>query len=432
MKKIIIISIFILGMILPSIDVKAVDVSNEEELRNAIEQGGDITLTKDIEITQPLVIDKDVNISGYRDILMQGDNTLMTINSGNVTLDVDLYAGWNGAYYDGAYPEAGVIKDQGTALVVNGGNVNFVDSRIYAGKLGIEINGGNVILSNHLSIYAGKETDIGYSGGKGIIVNNGKVELLDGLKLFSGGTALTVSDDSAVILTESICGTNSLYSYESNGIEVNNGAKINIYGENEIFGSSNSIYLNGGTANLNGKISLGSSTGGKGIYINKGVNTATGKDVLNLGKDFIFNYGYTPNFNVYLNPYIKKLKVTDEKGFMKLLENKISVKFCGGYFSACSQTEGEKKAICENLNANLDGSIESNELGKCTAVYINGERQNEVDSSCSPVTDDKNEPSQIVNVPATSAYASIIIITLGILCVIVSVIVTRRVTKKAN
>ena len=306
MKKIIIISIFVLGMIIPNINVKAVDVSNEEELRNAIEQGGDITLTKDIEITQPLVIDKDVNISGYRDILMQGDNTLMTVNSGNVTLDVDLYAGWNGAYYDGAYPEAGVIKDQGTALVVNGGNVNFVDSRIYAGKLGIEINGGNVILSNHLSIYAGKETDIGYSGGKGIIVNNGKVELLDGLKLFSGGTALTVSDDSAVILTESICGTNSLYSYESNGIEVNNGAKINIYGENEIFGSSNSIYLNGGTANLNGKISLGSSTGGKGIYINKGVNTATGKDVLNLGKDFIFNYGYTPNFNVYLNPYIKK------------------------------------------------------------------------------------------------------------------------------
>lgn len=117
---------------------------------------------------------------------------------------------------------------------------------------------------------------------------------------------------------------------------------------------------------------------------------------------------------------------------MKLLENKISVKFCGGYFSACSQTEGEKKAICENLNANLDGPIESNELGKCTAVYINGVKQNELDSSCSPVTDDKNEPSQIVNVPATSAYASIIIITLGILCVIVSVIVTRRVTKKAK
>lgn len=33
MKKLIIISIFILGMILPNINVKAVDVSNEEELK---------------------------------------------------------------------------------------------------------------------------------------------------------------------------------------------------------------------------------------------------------------------------------------------------------------------------------------------------------------------------------------------------------------
>ena len=122
MKKILIISLFVLGLIIPNINVKAVDVSNEEELRNAIKQGGDITLTQNIEVTQSLVIDKDVNISG-RGIMIQGDNTLMTINGGNVTLDVDLYAGWNGEYYDGAYPEAGVIKDQGTALAVNDGSV---------------------------------------------------------------------------------------------------------------------------------------------------------------------------------------------------------------------------------------------------------------------------------------------------------------------
>ena len=64
MRKIIIISLFILGMIMPNISVKAVDVSNEEELRAAIKQGGDITLTEDIVITQPLVINKDVNIDG--------------------------------------------------------------------------------------------------------------------------------------------------------------------------------------------------------------------------------------------------------------------------------------------------------------------------------------------------------------------------------
>ena len=98
-----------------------------------------------------------------------------------------------------------------------------------------------------------------------------------------------------------------------------------------------------------------------------------------------------------------------------------------------SQTEEERKAICTNLNSNYDGPIESNELSKCAVVYINREKQNEVDASCNPVTgnDNKSEPSQIVNVSATSAYASIIIIVLGIICVIVSVIVTSKITKKS-
>ena len=102
MKRILIVSLFVLGLLIPNIDVKAVDVSNEEELRNAIANGGDITLTNNIEITKTLEVTKDVNISGSdyysKSILMQGDNTLMTINSGNVTLAVDLYAGWNGGY----------------------------------------------------------------------------------------------------------------------------------------------------------------------------------------------------------------------------------------------------------------------------------------------------------------------------------------------
>ena len=67
MKKVIIISLFVLGMVIPNISAKAVEVSNEDELRAAIEQGGDINLTQDIVITQPLVIDKDVHIDtdGY-------------------------------------------------------------------------------------------------------------------------------------------------------------------------------------------------------------------------------------------------------------------------------------------------------------------------------------------------------------------------------
>ena len=438
MKKILIISLFVLGLIIPNIDVKAADVSNEEELRAAIEQGGDITLTDDIEVTQPLVIDKDVNISGqWYYILMQGDDTLMTINSGNVILDVGLLAGWNGKYRYGTTPD-NVVKGQGTGLTVNGGNVNFNDAGIYAGNVGIEVNGGTV--TGNPGISAGEITENDTcSGGQGMIVNGGNVDL-DRPYIYSGGTALTVNNGMNVTLTAESYDAIIINSYEGNGIEVNDESVVNINSEYiaaaTIFGSTNAIYLNGGTANLSGKVGLSSSTEGKGIYINKGVNTVTGEEVLVLGKNFVFGYekGTTPNFSIYVNSDIKELRVRDEKDFMELLDNKLNLGFCGSVWAEMSQTEEERKATCSALGVNYDGLIESNELGKCTTVYINGVKQNEPDASCNPVVDNENNEQnpQIVEVPSTSAYGSIIIIVLGIICVIVSVFVMRKVTKKEN
>ena len=457
MKKVIIISLFVLGLIIPNINVKAVNVSNEEQLRAAIKQGGDITLTDNIEVTQPLVIDKDVNISGRYLIMMQGDNTLMTVNSGNVILDVGLMAGWNGQYNEWGYPND-VIKNQGIALEINGGNVNLNNSELYAGNVGIEVNGGTV--TGNPNIYAGEEAENGtYSGGQGMIVNGGNVELND-LDIASGGTVLTVNNGANVTLNGA-----EINSYEENGIEVNNGANVTLTAESYdtiVINSyeGNGIEVNDGSVvNINSRrhdstIFGSSSTEGKGIYINKGVNTVTGGDILNLGKDFVFSYLMvtTPNFSIYVNSGIKELKITDEKGFMELLDNKLYLGFCGGSWAPISQTEEERKATCSALDANYDGPIESNELGKCTTVYINGVKQNEPDASYTPVAEDENTENnqgpQIVEVPSTSAYGSIIIIVLGIICVIVSgsiiiivlgiicvivsVFVMRRVTKKTN
>ena len=435
MKKVLIICLFVLGLIIPNIDVKAVDVSNEDELRAAIEQGGEITLTKDIEVKEPLVIDKDVNIRGSS-IIMQGNKTLMTVNSGNVTLNIDLYAGWDDNDWR-------AVKNQGIAIEINGGTVNFENTSVGAGKVGIEINGG--IVTGNSEIYAGEynENNETYSGGQGMIVNSGNVDL-DRPYIYSGGTALTVNNGMNVTLTAESYDTIIINSYEGNGIEVNDESVVNINSEYiaaaTIFGSTNAIYLNGGTANLSGKVGLSSSTEGKGIYINKGVNTVTGGNVLKLGKDFVFGYDYgtTPNFSIYVNPDIKELRVRDEKDFMELLDNKLNLGFCGSVWAQMSQTEEERKATCSALGngANYDGIIESNELGKCTTVYINGVKQNEPDASCTPVAEDENTENnqgpQIVEVPSTSAYGSIIIIVLGIICVIVSVFVMRRVTKKTN
>ena len=408
MKRAIIISIFVLGMIIPNINVKAVDVSNEEELRDAIEQGGDITLTNDIEVTQPLVIDKDVNISGYY-IMMQGDNTLLTVNSGNVTIDsVDLIAGWSGEYYTRGVPDHDAIKNQGTALVVNDGNVNLDSASINAGKLGMIVNGGTID-------FIDKTTNI-----RGI---------------YSQGTAITVNNKGKVNLDLSF-ERMGIYSYESNGIEINEGGVVNMR-ETIISAAKNAIYLNGGTINLTNRIGLGHSESYYAIYINKGKNTVTNDSSLFLSTNLELlykNITYVGTFkmpSIYVNPEISEVKVTDEKNFFHYENNKLKLDFCSDNASASNTDPEEGIAMCTNLYSNYDGPIYTNELGKCTAVYINGVKQNEVDPLCNPVTDNKNEPSQIVNVPATSAYASIIIITLGILCVIVSVIVTRKVTKKS-
>ena len=432
---------FVLGMIIPNIDVKAVNVSNEEELRAAIEQGGDITLTQNIEVTEPLVIDKDVNISGYRYILMQGNNTLITVNDGNVTLNADIIAGNVGLEVNGGtvnFMNGSGLNAGNVGLEVNGGTVNFNYNEIYAGNVGLEVNGGTV--TGYPWIYVGVQNDNDtYSGGQGMIINGGKVEL-DSLYIGSGGTALTLNKGSNITLS----GDNEdtviyIYSYEGNGIEVNDGSVVNIISNSEyispiIFGSQNAIYLNGGTANLSGLVGLSSSSAGYGIYINKGINTSTKGDVLNLKNDFIFGYaeGTTPNFSIYVNPDITELRVTDEKGFFELLDNKLNFGFCSNTYSVLgSKSEEERKAICSNLNSNYDGPIESNELGKCAVVYINGEKQNEADASCNPVSNEENNNPQVVEVPSTSAYASIIIIVLGIICVIVSVFITRKMTNKA-
>lgn len=176
-------------MILPNINVKAVDVANEEELRTAIEQGGDITLTKDIEVTQPLVIDKDVNIhsDNWRYIMMQGDNTLMTVNSGNVAIDenIGLFAGWNGEYNEYDEPD-NVVKGQGTALVVNGGNVYGIWLVTCGGKVGMIINGGNVRTSGYIKAGVYNENNDTYSSeGNALIINGGSFVKENELHLLS-------------------------------------------------------------------------------------------------------------------------------------------------------------------------------------------------------------------------------------------------------
>ena len=87
---------------------------------------------------------------------------------------------------------------------------------------------------------------------------------------------------------------------------------------------------------------------------------------------------------------------------------KSDVKFCGSGTESNPYIVSDK---CSNENqeeqtdsTNIDGNTENN----------------------------NNQGPEVVEVPSTSAYGSIIIAVLGIICVIVSVFVMRRVTKKEN
>jgi len=77
--------------------------------------------------------------------------------------------------------------------------------------------------------------------------------------------------------------------------------------------------------------------------------------------------------------------------------------------------------IASDLKFEGDGS-------KDNLYVITGKIDNETTNEGQTDNEDKQEP-EVVEVPATSAYASIIIAVLGIICVIVSVFVMRRVTK---
>lgn len=432
MKKLkFIIGLFIFGLFLfPSMDVNAAtEVSDEASLRSAIEKGGDITLTQNIEVTKPLVVDKDVNISRGKGsyILMQGDNTLLTVNSGNVTLDgILLGVGLNSDL-------SNYVKNQGKVLVINGGTVNFNASFLYAGNVGIELNGGSVM--GNLVIYVGESNDNNiYSGGKAMIVNGGNIDCRE-IKLYSGGNALTINKGANINLHNRF----DLKSYEANGIEINDGSVVNIQSDSEgsnIFGVHNAIYLNGGTINLNGQINLRSSNTGKGIYINKGINTSTKGDVLNLKNDFVFSYVVTStsNFSMYVNPEITELRLTDEKEFLELTNNKLNLGFCGNPWEPSSQTDEDKKAICTNLGTNYDGPIETNELKSCTVVYINGEKSIVDEENCKTDEESVETPSQVVSVPPTAA-SSILYTVVGLVIVIIAsfviyVVVSKRKAKE--
>ena len=433
MKRIkLFVGLFVFSLLLfPGVKVKAETVvSDEASLRAAIEQGGKILLARSIKVTESLVIEKDVNLSGvnYRNysITMQGDGTLLTVNNGNVNIGVYL-DGQNALVVNGGTVNLnqGIYANE-VGLELNGGTVNL-DQDIYANKVGLELNGGTI--TGKSKIYAGEYNDNDtYSGGQAMVINGGDISKYE-LSLFSGGSALTINSGANINLN----GLFYINSYEENGIEINDGAVLNIEGwiqgcENSfVFGSKNAIYLNGGMVNLSGPIQFSTSDTGYSVYMNKGVNTATNGNALVFKDDFVFSYrrDTTFSFNIYVNPNIDELRVADEKKFLVLKDNKLNVGYCIKSYAECvSQSEEDREAVCKNIGGNYNGTIESNELKSCTALYINGEKTVIDEENCKT-----EEPAQIVTVPSTF-FSNMYYVVVGVVLVIIAVFIIYMIVSK--
>lgn len=81
--------------------------------------------------------------------------------------------------------------------------------------------------------------------------------------------------------------------------------------------------------------------------------------------------------------------------------------------------------ISKNVKFEGFGTLNSNYL-----ITSNTPEEANKDTQKIPSENTEKDSPKIVSIPSTSAYASIIITVLGLLCVIASVIITRKVTKK--
>ena len=128
--------------------------------------------------------------------------------------------------------------------------------------------------------------------------------------------------------------------------------------------------------------------------------------------------------------------VTPYEGFGYSEDNAAIISRLGGVNWAKPSTTGE---VTAEPVVYLNSSITLGGCGSKDDPYIiggdkkcNADTENTGNVTDNESTENNEQGPQIVEVPSTSAYGSIIIAVLGIICVIVSVFVMRRVTKKAN
>ena len=242
-------------------------VSNETDLRNAITNGANITLTANIELTNgTLEIGSDtvtIDLNGHKlsRSLTENENYGMVIynNGGNLTINDS--SGDNSGSIEGgrSYNGAGVLCEENSTLTINGGTFRNNDvSRTDNGNHG---RGGAIFMNPNttLTITGGVfDSNSAYNGGAIYIDDGGPNNGTAASATISGGTfSSNTSTDGGAFYNKGTLTINS-GTITSNSVTEHGGGGVTNYG---------TLTINGGTFTNNS----GMGNGG-GIWSNQNIS----------------------------------------------------------------------------------------------------------------------------------------------------------------
>ena len=141
------------------------EVTSEEELTEAVSNGGTIKLTDDVELTSALTVNSDtvINLNGNNLTLPNTDNYSLIVKGGNLTI-----SGEGEVIITGNYGISTSYSGTGT-LTINGGTYVGKDYALAAFGGDIIINGGNFladgVVINNFAPYYGLDAKVYVKGG---------------------------------------------------------------------------------------------------------------------------------------------------------------------------------------------------------------------------------------------------------------------------
>ena len=234
-----------------------------EALYLAAVNGGEVSLTEDVELESTLLVQNNmtINLNG-KTITTKSQDGYAIINEGGTTLQIlngtSRTTAETGAIYGIVY------TGEGSTTIIDGGTFNAVENGAY-----VFLNSGGNLTINNATINGGSTYPIySYNAGNKLVINNATVNA-------TFGCVNAYGDNSEVVING---GT-----FQMTGVQ---GKTSHI----AYFSAKANVTINGGTFEKIGDLSM-SATGGGGVCVNGGANLTINGGTFSGDYADVYNYG---------------------------------------------------------------------------------------------------------------------------------------------